>query len=123
MSQASEDTVYVCCECVPEPDLGVALHMMPCEKHGRGWHRIVKREVRSVQEPSPAALIVKGQRVQECGPLSVYPPAEYKDRASASEQNDPQPHSGTAFRLQSYAHFDPEASTADALSRGVPRFP
>jgi len=68
MSQASEDTVYVCCECVPEPDLGVALHMMPCEKHGRGWHRIVKREVRSVQEPSPAALIVKGQRVQECDP-------------------------------------------------------
>ena len=52
MSQASEDTVYVCCECVPEPDLGVALHMIPCEKHGRGWHRIVKREVRSVQEPS-----------------------------------------------------------------------
>ena len=69
MSQASEDTVYVCCECVPEPDLGVALHMMPCEKHGRGWHRIVKREVRSVQEPSPAALIVRGQRVQECDPI------------------------------------------------------
>jgi len=66
MSQASEDTVYVCCECVPESDLGVALHMMPCEKHGRGWHRIVKR---SVQEPSPAALIVKGQRVQECDPV------------------------------------------------------
>jgi hypothetical protein len=27
------------------------------------------------------------------------------------------------FRLQSYARFDPEASTADAVSRGVSRFP
>jgi hypothetical protein len=54
MPRLSENAVSVCCECVPDSNLGIALHMMTCERHGPGWHRkVIKREDGLVQ-PAPS---------------------------------------------------------------------
>ena len=53
MSQPSEDATYMCCECVPDSDLGVVLHVRPCEKHGPVWHRLIKRKD-GLAQPDPA---------------------------------------------------------------------